>query len=302
MDRIIYFYATREHGETVEPFKIIRYQRRDYELIRAGLAPWFVKRWETPENFIEGPEEDCKERRPAVSLFHFFSRMRRQKLHKKALEEEELFWRKQFEILIEAVDGAEGGMSDGETAFACEDSLRHLLIPGSLNGLTAAERIWTQKWSLPEFDGYGEPRWVEHLMRHAMLPHFVVLGYHPELPRLLCLYADRMKSLKWILPQRFYSEQIQEFLEDFYEEYGLAAAVQVLPDGESYKKARIACREPSNILDFSGEVQIPAGNISRESIWLDMNSLEEKCRRMEIRNTGIYYFSLKKEWKQPVLP
>ena len=38
--------------------------------------------------------------------------------------------------------------------------------------------------------------------------------------------------------------------------------------------------------------------VARGSIWLDLYSVEEKQKKMECRNPGIFYFSLKKKWKQ----
>jgi len=59
------------------------------------------------------------------------------------------------------------------------------------------------------------------------------------------------------------------------------------------------CLHPSLVLDFSEADRIATADVPRGSIWLDMAASEEKRRRIEDRNTGIRYFSLKKEWKQP---
>lgn len=337
MDRIIYFYVTKErHGQSCStpdksPCKVCRYRRRDYELVRVGLEPWLVKRWEAlgtqwetviaaePGNKTKyGPKTGTAEKTGSGQAqekarfgrmrhichrwFDGISHARQKKYMQRALEEEGIFWRQQFEMTVALIKRTEENTEeDYERTFACEETLEKLLKPVE-NCFSPAGDIWLQMWKVPEFNDYRKLRWVEHLLQYAALSHFLVLGYHPALPKLLCLYADKMKSLKWILPEWCYSEELQEFLENFYEEYGLAAMVQVLPPGETCKRAHISCREPSNILDFSGEERIPTGDIARESIWLDMDSLEEKQRRMESRNTGIYYYSLKKEWKQPVLP
>ena len=136
---------------------------------------------------------------------------------------------------------------------------------------------------------------MEELLPEAVLPHFVILGTVSCLPLLIEKYADRMKSLRWILPENDYSRELQEFVEDFYTEYGLAIMLQVVPAGQ--RRLQAVCKEPSNVLDFTQEAYINLAKVAKGSIWLDMLSVEEKKRRIVGRNTGITYVSLKEKWK-----
>lgn len=158
---------------------------------------------------------------------------------------------------------------------------------------------WEENWPIPLFEGYHAPILARKLMEHVHLSHFLVLGYAPCVPELLVSHARRMKSLRFLL--REMPEELDLFLEDFYEEYGLAAACRVT-DGESFKGERIQCAVPTAILDFSGESHLLTADVVKGSMWLDMDSMEEKRRRIEDRNTGIFYFSMKKEWKRTIRP
>ena len=155
--------------------------------------------------------------------------------------------------------------------------------------------LWKKYFQVQEFGGYTRQLWVEELLPEAVLPHFVILGAASCLPVLIEKYAGGMKSLRWILPENEYSPEVQEFVEDFYIEYGLAIMLQITPAGQ--RRLQAVCTEPSNILDFTEEANMNLAKVARGSIWLDMLSVEEKRRRIVDRNTGITYFSLKEKWK-----
>lgn len=183
-----------------------------------------------------------------------------------------------------------------------EDTVRKALVGGH-GYQTGGEKgedtflpgIWA-KYILPgEFDGYLGRLWVEELMPEAVLPHFVILGMAPCLPMVIEKYAGRMKSLRWIMSENDCESEVQEFVEDFYTEYGLAIMLCLVPAGQ--KRLQAVCAEPSNILDFSGDARISLTKVAKGSIWLDMVSLEEKRRRIIGNSTGIVYFSLKEKWK-----
>ncbi len=155
---------------------------------------------------------------------------------------------------------------------------------------------------LPLFEGYLERRWVRRLLPYAIYPHFVVLGTVPYLPELLCELAPRMKSLLWILPDHLHGEMLEDFAEDFYQEYGLAINLRHLCFNGSYGQLRVEENlpgEPVNILDFTEDRRIPSMRPQPGSIWLDLAAEEEKERRMETRKLGTTYFSLKKLWEHP---
>ena len=162
--------------------------------------------------------------------------------------------------------------------------------------------VWGKYFRIEEFQRYTQRLWVEEVLARAVLPHFVILGMAPCLPDIIEKYAHKMKSLRWILPENEYSQEIQEFMEDFYTEYGLAIMPLVVPAGQ--RRIQAVCTDPSNILDFTQEVQRHFRQTAKGSIWLDMLSIEDKRRRCDM---CVAYFSLKEKWKavrkkEPFMP
>ena len=161
--------------------------------------------------------------------------------------------------------------------------------------------IWRQRWNTEEFTLYTEAFWAGLLMSLAVCPHFIVLGEAACIPQLLHQYAHRMKSLRWFVSEAYgenHREELEDFAEGFYQEQGLAVTIGQAGGRTGFERLRPVCREPANILDFSGEDKISAGWAAKGSIWLDMGSSEEKCRRIAGRNTGIQYVSLRETWRQ----
>ncbi|MBE5884665.1 MAG: hypothetical protein E7291_09710 [Lachnospiraceae bacterium] len=152
-----------------------------------------------------------------------------------------------------------------------------------------------------EFNGYFQADYVRHMLRYGteLLSHLVILGQTACVPELVYESIRHVKSMKWILPKRQFRVEQQEMVDILYEEYGLAVEVKLLEERESYMQVYPICLHPSLVLDFSEADRIATADVPRGSIWLDMAASEEKRRRIEDRNTGIRYFSLKKEWKQP---
>lgn len=169
-----------------------------------------------------------------------------------------------------------------------------------LYGQNPVGLVWRKMWRAKEFTLYTEMPWVEYLIPSAVLNHFVIIGHSPCIPELLAQCADRMKSLRWVLEESYakaQSEELEDFTENFYQEYGLAISMEYVQGENGFGKMQLACKEPSNILDFSGEDKISADELARGSLWLDMNSSEEKCRRFAQRDTGVEYLSLRKKWR-----
>lgn len=154
--------------------------------------------------------------------------------------------------------------------------------------------VWNQLWPYPVLEDFREECFIRELFAGSCLAHYVVLGFDTSLPEMLVQRARHMKSLQFYVNSlsEYHQELLEEFLEDFYEDYGIAAGVQ-----EREERARLICHLPSVILDFSGEAKILTADVAKGSIWLDMDSMEEKRRRLEERNTGITYLSIKKLWK-----
>lgn len=191
-------------------------------------------------------------------------------------------------------------LSDNPYQISCvyEDALRKALVAENLR------KIWCANWPVWEFDAYHERKWAQKLMPYAKHNHFVIVGDAPCLPELLCENAARMRSIRWILQEEQYTCEVREFIDDFYEENGLVIEAEVLRTGDTQgarNLMRITSVLPVNVLDFSGEEKLSACDMAQGSIWIDMDSLEGKCRRMEARPPGISYFSLKKEWGQTAL-
>ena len=173
-------------------------------------------------------------------------------------------------------------------------------------GLTV---LWRKYFPLEEFRGYFQQFWVDQLLPEAVWPHFVVFGTAPCLPALMEKYANRMKSLRWILSETDCNPELLEFVEDFYTEYGLAIALQPMESPAALGRLRLTFDIPVNILDFTEEVRLTTSEVPEGSVWLDMRSMEEKRRRVKQRCGMVTYISLKEKWKtaqkrcsSPILP
>lgn len=157
---------------------------------------------------------------------------------------------------------------------------------------------WQQCFPLPEFQDYYRREFLDCLLEQAeetyrqsllgQLADYLVLGYDVSVLQMLWYRGKYIRSLRFLLP--YIPEELEEWMEDFYEEYGITAALQ-----EGYQK--IVCKSPSVILDFSGKTSLATVGVAPGSVWIDMDSQEEKRRRIEGRDTGIHYFSMKKHWK-----
>ncbi len=171
------------------------------------------------------------------------------------------------------------------------------------------QALWKKDFPVAEFQGYAQEIWIEQLFRHATLPHFIILGMSTALFPVIEAYAGRMKSLRWILTEAEYVEELTGFVEDFYTEYGLAIELQLLQDGAALKRLRFFCKEAVNIVDLTGEAYMAVSTVPEGSIWLDLFAVEEKKRRILVRDKKITYVSMKEIWKIaqkrcncPVLP
>ena len=158
--------------------------------------------------------------------------------------------------------------------------------------------LWRQYWEIPEFTDYRQYMWVEKLMQYTFPGPYILLGYADCLPRILREHSKSLRSVKWFLKEAQYSSGVEEFVEEFLEEYGLAIEIHLLAEKELWLGVRPGSTFPVNVLDFSGEEKLSACDAARGSVWLDMDSLDGKNRRIESRNPGVSYFSMKKLWKQ----
>ena len=189
------------------------------------------------------------------------------------------FWR----ILQEKKDGRFlrrilSGDSD-RSSFVCQEPIPFL-----------------EGWS---FTGYLQEEWLAHMMGYACPPHFIILGRVNCLPWLLAPYSKKLKSLRWILPERQYSEGEQDYVDEICRQYGLAVETQLLEEAADYRRLRLGSFFPVTVLDFSGEEKMSCAGLAAGSRWLDMESSEMKRERLQRQSAKVVYFSLKKEWKGP---
>lgn len=191
-------------------------------------------------------------------------------------------------------------LADNPNQISCvyEDSLRREL------GKEVNRKLWRTYWNVLEFEDYRDWKWVQKLMPHAVHDYYVIVGFAPYMSEILYSKARQMRGVRWILPEKQYNQNMQDFLDEFYEETGLVIETELISSESIHPWAGvyITSSHPVNVLDFSGEERISACGVPQGSVWIDMDSREEKCRRMEARNPGVLYFSLKKTWKQAKTP
>ncbi len=329
MDTIIYLYHSRETTEFVTE----KWQEKHYCLIRLGVPSLLWKnmgelgtecemqdtalyeRWNTGQACVQKQKEADRQCRK-----HKIARMVRAgigalcaKLHltrthdskenmpqnsdavKLQREQERLAKRlaerKRFGELLEELKDLQTvlpllGENPHWTYCVYEDFLREKMFIESLHAY----------WNIPEFESYHDYLWVQELMQYTVPGYYLILGYAACLPEILRGYVGRMRGLKWFLKPEQYTLEVEDFIEEFYVEYGLAVEVHLV--GEAWNRVRPGSAVPVNVLDFTGEEKLSAYDVADGSIWVDMDSIDGKNRRMEARNPGITYFSLKKQWKQ----
>lgn len=177
---------------------------------------------------------------------------------------------------------------EGECRYVCEVNIEKCM----------AWQAWLDRFPVKKFDGYLQDFWIKQLLPHAVHPQFVILGTCEVINALIESCAHRMKSLRWILKEQEYTPELMDFVEQFCEEYGLAITLQTVSGRTAYRKLRLVCPEPANILDFTEETAILTSGVAEGSVWLDMLSSEEKHRRIAERSKDIRYFSLREKWKR----
>lgn len=142
---------------------------------------------------------------------------------------------------------------------------------------------------------------MEFCLTYAKWNRYILIGYSDCLEELLEQKARDIKELIWILSEAVYTHRLQDMISDVYDDYGLAIQVQVVKLPHTYLGANLTCKYPVNILDFTKIVKIPTAGISSGSCWLDMGSLEEKRKRIQVRNLGVAYYSFQEERKKQEL-
>lgn len=281
-------------------------QGREYTLIRVGFnlsgELWFGQNagQAVPEELqalleAEEPEMPCKK-----GIFGWLRRIRRERAEmrrrverqfgleqalaarEERLGEIERQMRGTAERILKGTAGKDG------CRYACEEGLKKC----------PAWQLWLKYFPVKEFDGYLQGFWVRQLLPHAAHPRLVLLGSCEGICALIESRAPRLKSVEWILKEQECTPEIMDFVEEFCEEYGLAIALRTVPGRTAYRRLRLDCPEPADILDFTEETGFLTSGVAKGSVWLDMASSEEKRHRIAGRDTGIRYFSLKEGWRR----
>ena len=307
MNTIIYFYQKRD---LTEPAIDARTEagpgRQEYILIRVGLnlagEAWFGQNigQSVPKEVQTLLEMEESEILLKKGVFGALQRAGQKRREMKRRVEAQLRLEQTLAAREERLKAAEKQMKltankilnradkEGECRYVCEEGLKKC----------EAWRVWQSRFPIKEFDGYRKAFWAEQLLPNAVHPRFVILGSCEDIEVLIEGCAHRMKSLRWIVKEQEYTPELMDFVERFCEEFGLAIALQTVSGRTAYRKLRLVCPEPANILDFTEETGIPTSGIAEGSVWLDMCSSEEKYRRIAGRGIGISCFSLKTRWRK----
>lgn len=318
MDTIIYFYKKNGLSEPIIDTKMQNGAKargktgtdapepQKYLLIRVGLElegeKWFGQSIgqtvpEEDQPLIDMEEPEMQDKGGILGAFRRAGWKRRQQRRR----QETLDRLEQLLLVREAqlgeVEGQMRRTAERILKKAGEEGLWGYVCQERLKG-SAVWREWLKYFPVREFDGYARAFWVKQLLPGAAYPRFVILGSCEDIFELIEDCADRMKNLRWVLREQECTREILDFVENFYVEYGLAAALQTVTGRTAYRKLRLDCCEPASILDFTGEPYINLSGIAEGSVWLDMRPSEEKRRRIAERNTGIRYFSLKECWNK----
>ena len=314
MDTIIYIYKKRDLQKPV----IESVQMKDYLLVRVGMNVgenrWFSHSF-TPAGSHSKQEGICSDDTLKACLRKIWEHRSRRKIQnqqKSALRETIKQVRMEIQSFLEDLRTCVDDRYECRCVYA--DAVRRCLaytedweksqrdedVRNRDDAVAAVwlPMLWKQCWQFPEFDAFLQPHWVEPLLENARLHHYVVLGTAESVPHVILHCASRMKSLRWFLQERDCGQEIQDFVEDFYGEYGLAVSLQPLEGERAFARLLLASLDPVCVLDFTGETRIPAGGLARGSVWLDFCSIEEKARRMTEREEGVSYFSVKEIWKR----
>lgn len=268
MDTIIYISYAHRNMADIPEYELKEHLFEDYRVLR-------LKVWENPpEREKRKPVGRMQGLRIDLAIKQVCSRYRQKRLRENFL--------KQLKTDVEA------GLSWQDENYICYDS-----------GV-GKDCFLRSIFTMPEFDGYLQLKWVQQILPEAQSPDFVVLGDGPCLQQVLWELAPRMKSLWWIAPDLASEALLEDFAEDFYQETGLAIRLDFLMAGTTYGQLAVpdgVVSKPVNILDFTSDKHIPGFYPPPGSVWLDMESREEKERRIRARGLSCAFVSLRKQWK-----
>lgn len=297
MENIIYFYEYRgKESQNIKPEKVhFHGQREDYCLIKVGIPLSFWS--EEKKEALEAEAPKAGKKRKKKGWTKFFRGLKRtdskvlkqdsDKMHSPGKEPDKA--KKLYQAVLSAAD---------EEIFLREDC--RIVYEKNVRPRIMALPDRSRYFSWEEFKDYRDLFWVEQIMPYAVHADYQIVGYAPCILQLLIRHARRIRSVCWILSQAVYTGQVQEFVEDYYEEYGLAITIHLCEPADSLRKASVFSEKKVNVLDFSGEERMPCVSVKQGSVWLDMDAMEEKARRIAVQNPQISYISLRKKWQNAV--
>ncbi len=124
---------------------------------------------------------------------------------------------------------------------------------------------WQESWPYPEFRDYYREDYARYLLDKALMltgkpERIVVLGFEDFVPRLLRGRLRYTKDLRFLVdglfPERKEHGVLEDFLEEVYEEYGLAAACDVVENSMEARRSvagGTVGNTPLIVLDFAIE-------------------------------------------------
>ena len=315
MDTIIYLYRKKEADKN--GFQMMYCE--DYLFVKAGIAAtadsWFGRRLperpgkaaksgseETgiPDTWAEAShrggirgwlaarrEEKRRTREAWQRRQEYAGRLLEYEIRREAIEDS------MSRFIRELLDSTEKAGGTGRFWCVYEDGLQFLT-----DAATGIGGCFCMLWNVPEFRDYKDHRWVKPLLGRVdgRYSEFILLGMAECVFEVLRQLVRHMKSLQWYLREEELTESVQEEIEDFYTEYGLAITVCPLKGERAFRTLRLASAVPVCVLDFTEEEKLFAGELGQNSLWLDFTSIDEKRRRMGRQAPRVDYESLKGQW------
>ena len=299
-----------------------KWKEDDYCLIRAGVPPFVWKKERAGEREKRGEQEKRKGQEQGKPQRQIQGGQKKEK--QKIFPWLSALWEKvliTLRISLQNVDGKSrkrlqnrgkqqncNKQQEVDTARRREELLEQW--KGALRLLAenpnrtycvyeeSLHRIWNAHWDVPEYTDFRNGKWIDRLMTHALHSHFIVLGVGDCIPAILYAHSRQLKSVRWILREEEFDGTIQNFLDSFYEETGIAIEIRLLDRTQPWWRVCLVGAAAADVLDFSGEGRVSACGLAAGSVWLDMDSKEGMERRMEAGSPQVFYFSMKKEWKR----
>jgi len=155
---------------------------------------------------------------------------------------------------------------------------------------------------------YWQSLWEQSLYREFTQPHnlLFLLQQIPERKRLgnWIMIGEALGVEEWIGGLARYMKSVTFFSMDppgnwerlrehLQKEFGL------IVDWKRSFQPIVA--EPAFILDYCTKEKLFVWDVCRGSIWVDMNSLEYRRHDLQDRDTGIFYYSLKRFWREEMI-